>query len=103
MAGTETATGLIVPLEELYPFPNQPFKVRNDEAMRSLVESIQQNGLLNRIIIRPRDAGGYEIIAGHRRVEACRILGYDSISADLRTDLGDDDAAVLAMIETNLR
>ena len=49
MAGTETATGLIVPLEELYPFPNQPFKVRNDEAMRSLVESIQQNGLLNRI------------------------------------------------------
>ena len=103
MAGTETATGLIVPLEELYPFPNQPFKVRNDEAMHSLVESIQQNGLLNRIIIRPRDAGGYEIIAGHRRVEACRILGQDSIAADLRTDLGDDDAAVLAMIETNLR
>lgn len=103
MAGTEAATGLIVPLEELHPFPNQPFKVRNDDAMNSLVESIQQNGLLNRIIIRPRDAGGYEIIAGHRRVEACRILGYDSISADLRTDLGDDDAAVLAMIETNLR
>ena len=102
-ANEQTATGLVVPLEELHPFPNQPFKVRNDDAMNSLVESIRQNGLLNRIIIRPRDAGGYEIIAGHRRVEACRILGYDAIAADVRTDLGDNDAAVLAMIETNLR
>ena len=70
--------------------------------MESLVEIIQQNGLLNRIIIRPRDAGRYEIIAGHRRVEAFRLLGYDTIPADLRRNL-DDNAAVLAMIETNLR
>ena len=98
MAGT----GIVVPICELHPFPNQPFKVVHDEAMESLVESIQQNGLLNRIIIRPRDAGGYEIIAGHRRVEAFRLLGYDTIPADLRRDL-DDNAAVLAMIETNLR
>ena len=95
-------TGTVVPICELHPFPNQPFKVVHDEAMESLVESIRQNGLLNRIIIRPRDAGGYEIIAGHRRVEAFRMLGYDAIPADLRTDL-DDNAAVLAMIETNLR
>ena len=95
-------TGIVVPICELHPFPNQPFKVVHDEAMESLVESIRQNGLLNRIIIRPRDCGGYEIIAGHRRVEAFRLIGYDAIPADLRTDL-DDNAAVLAMIETNLR
>ena len=93
---------IIVPICDLHPFPNQPFKVRNDDAMDSLVESIRQNGLLNRIIIRPYDEGGYEIIAGHRRVEAFRLLGYDTISADLRTDL-DDESAVLAMVETNLR
>lgn len=93
---------LIVPICDLHPFPNQPFKVRNDDAMDSLVESIRQNGLLNRIIIRPRDAGGYEIVAGHRRVEAYRLLGLISIEADLRTDL-DDESAVLAMVETNLR
>ena len=93
---------IIVPISDLHPFPNQPFKVRNDDAMDSLVESIRQNGLLNRIIIRPRDEGGYEIIAGHRRVEAYRLLGYTAIEADLRTDL-DDESAVLAMVETNLR
>ena len=98
----EQATGMIVSLDELHPFPNQPFKVRNDEAMKALVESIKLNGLFNRIIIRPRDAGGYEIIAGHRRVEAFRQLGYDTIPAELRTDL-DEDGAILAMVETNLR
>lgn len=98
----EQATGMIVSLDELHPFPNQPFKVRDDDAMSSLVESIRQNGLLNRIIIRSRNAGGYEIIAGHRRVEAYRKLGYESISADLRTDL-DDDGAAMALIEANLR
>lgn len=93
---------MMVSLDELHPFPNQPFKVRNDEAMKALVESIKLNGLFNRIIIRPRDAGGYEIIAGHRRVEAFRQLGYDTIPAELRTDL-DEDGAILAMVETNLR
>lgn len=95
-------TGIVVPLSELHPFPNQPFKVVHDSDMDSLMESIQQNGLLNRIIIRPRYEGGYEIVAGHRRVEAFRLLGYDTIAADLRTNL-DDNAAVLAMVETNLR
>jgi len=96
------AESIVVSLDELHPFPNQPFKVVHDEALESLVESIRANGLINRIIIRPRHAGGYEIIAGHRRVEAFRLLGFDTISADLRTDL-DDDSAVLTMIETNLR
>lgn len=93
---------IVVSLDDLHPFPNQPFKVVHDEALESLVESIRVNGLINRIIIRPRSAGGYEIIAGHRRVEAFRLLGFDTIAADLRTDL-DDDGAVLTMIETNLR
>lgn len=98
----QSSNSIIVPISVLHPFPNQPFKVRNDEAMKSLVESIKLNGLLNRIIIRPRNAGGYEIIAGHRRVEAFRQLGYDAIPAELRTDL-DEDGAILAMVETNLR
>lgn len=94
--------GVVVPLDELHPFPGHPFKVVRDEAMEQLVESIRKNGVLNRIIIRPREAGGFEIVAGHRRVEASRIAGYQVIAADLRRDL-DDDAAALAMIETNLK
>ena len=91
-----------IPLSELHPFPNQPFKVASDEAMDALVESIRANGLLNRIIVRPRKAGGYEIISGHRRVEAFRIAGFETISADLHRNMS-DDAAVLALIECNLR
>ena len=93
---------VIVLLDELHPFPNHPFKVIRDDALDALAESIRKNGLLNRIIIRPRDAGGYEIIAGHRRTEAMRMLGHSTIPAELHWDM-DDDAAVLAMIETNLR
>lgn len=93
---------VIVLLDELHPFPNHPFKVIRDEALDALAESIRKNGLLNRIIIRPCDEGGYEIIAGHRRTEAMRMLGRSTISAELHWDM-DDDAAVLAMIETNLR
>lgn len=98
----QSVESVIVLLDELHPFPNHPFKVVHDDALDSLVESIRKNGLLNRIIIRPRDAGGYEIIAGHRRTEAMRMLGHSTISAELHWDM-DDDAAVLAMIETNLR
>ncbi len=93
---------VIVPLDELHSFPNHPFKVLHDDALESLAESIRQNGLLHRIVIRPRSAGGYEIIAGHRRAAASRMAGCTTIAADLRRDLSDDDA-VMAMIETNLR
>lgn len=94
--------GAVVPLDELHPFPGHPFRVVMDDAMDALVESIRKNGVLNRIIIRPRRAGGFEIIAGHRRTEASRIAGLTSIPADIRRDL-DDDAATIAMIETNLK
>lgn len=94
--------GVVVPLDELHPFPGHPFRVVMDDAMNALVESIHKNGVLNRIIIRPRHAGGFEIIAGHRRTEASRIAGLTSIPADLRRDM-DDDTATIAMIETNLK
>ncbi|MEG1513397.1 MAG: ParB/RepB/Spo0J family partition protein [Clostridia bacterium] len=94
--------GVVISLDELHPFPGHPFRVMMDEAMQGLVESIKKNGVLNRIIIRPRREGGYEIIAGHRRTEASRIAGLTTIPADLRRDM-DDDAAIIAMIETNLK
>lgn len=91
-----------VPLTELHLFPVQPFKVCDDAAMETLVESIRLNGLLNRIIVRPQRAGGYEIISGHRRTMAYQKLGYNAIPAEVRNDL-DDDAAAIALVETNLR
>lgn len=93
---------IIVALYELYPFPNHPFKVVQDEAFDALVESISSQGVLQRIIIRPRKPGGYEIVAGHRRVEACRKLGMMTIAADLREDMNDAQA-ILAMIDSNLK
>ena len=92
-----TGESIVVALNELYPFPKHPFKVEQDEAFDALVESIRSHGVLHRIIIRPREMGGYEIIAGHRRVAACRKLGLTEIIADLRRDMGDDQA-VLAKI-----
>lgn len=94
--------GIIVSLDELHPFPGHPFKVIMDEAMEGLVESIKKNGVLNRIIVRPRREGGFEIVAGHRRTKASRLAGLTTIPADLRRDM-DDDAATIAMIETNLK
>lgn len=94
--------GIIVPLDELHPFPGHPFKVIMDEAMNGLVESVKKNGVLNRIIVRPRREGGFQIVAGHRRTEASRLAGLTTIPADLRRDM-DDDAATIAMIETNLK
>lgn len=97
-----TGESIDVALNELHPFPNHPFKVEQDEAFDALVESIRNHGVLHRIIIRPRESGGYEIVAGHRRVEACRKLGLTEIIADLRRDMGNDQA-ILAMIDTNLK
>ena len=91
-----------IPLSELHAFAGHPFKVMRDAAMEELVQSVRANGVLSRIIVRPRRAGGYEIISGHRRTEAARLAGLTEIPAEVRPDL-DDDAAVIAMIESNLR
>lgn len=94
--------GTYIPLSALHAFPGHPFKVMRDAAMEELVQSVRANGVLSRIIVRPRRAGGYEIIAGHRRSEAARLAGLTEVPAEVRRDL-DDDAAVIAMIETNLK
>ena len=64
-----------IPLAELHPFPNHPFKVRDDEAMKETTASVKENGVLTPAIVRPREGGGYEIIAGHRRKHACELAG----------------------------
>ena len=86
--------GAYIPLSELHAFPGHPFKVMRDAAMEELVQSVRANGVLSRIIVRPRRAGGYEIIAGHRRCEAARLAGLTEVPAEVRRDL-DDDAAVI--------
>lgn len=98
----DAGESMLVALDELHAFPGHPFKVMRDAAMEGLVQSVRANGVLSRIIVRPRRAGGYEIIAGHRRSEAARLAGLTAIPAEVRRDL-DDDAAVIAMIETNLK
>lgn len=98
----DAGESMLVALDELHAFPGHPFKVMRDAAMEELVQSVRANGVLSRIIVRPRRAGGYEIIAGHRRTEAARLAGLTAIPAEVRRDL-DDDAAVIAMIETNLK
>ena len=70
-----------IPLDELHPFPDHPFGVRDDEAMEQTVESIREYGILVPAIARPREEGGYELIAGHRRKHACEIAGMLSTPA----------------------
>ena len=75
-----------VPLSELHPFVNHPFEVRDDEDMQKLVDSIKENGVLTNLTVRPRAEGGYEIISGHRRCEACRELGIETVAVYSQAD-----------------
>lgn len=88
-------------LSELHPFPNHPFKVREDDAMRGMMESVSQYGVLTPAIVRPRSAGGYEIISGHRRKHASEAAGLEVIPAIVR-DM-DDDAATILMVDSNIQ
>ena len=90
-----------LPLDMFYPFPNHPFKVRDDEKMEETVESVSQYGVLVPILARPRPKGGYEIVAGHRRVHASQRAGLAEVPAIIR-DLTDDEA-VLIMVDSNLQ
>ena len=90
-----------LPLAELHPFKNHPFKVLDDEKMLDTAESIQEHGVLVPAIVRPREEGGYEIVAGHRRHHASQIAGLDTMPAIVR-DL-DDDAATIIMVDSNLQ
>lgn len=88
-------------LEELLTFKNHPFQVEKDEAMDELVDSIQENGVLVPIIVRPVDDGKYEIISGHRRCMASRILKKDTIPAVIR-EISDDEA-IVTMVDANIQ
>ena len=91
-----------IPIDELHPFTNHPFKVLDDEAMTRTVESIAQYGVLAPLIARPRpDGNGYEIISGHRRQYAAKLAGLDTLPVIVRNM--DDDAAVLLMVDSNLQ
>ena len=90
-----------IPIDELHPFTNHPFKVLDDEAMTRTVESIAQYGVLAPLIARPRPEGGYEIISGHRRQYAAKLAGLDTLPVIVRNM--DDDAAVILMVDSNLQ
>ena len=90
-----------IPIDELYPFKDHPFKVLDDESMRRTVESVEQYGVLSPLIARPRPEGGYEIISGHRRQHAAQLAGLDTLPVIVRNM--DDDAAVLLMVDSNLQ
>ena len=90
-----------IPIGELFPFKNHPFKVLDDESMQRTVESVEQYGVLSPLIARPRPEGGYEIISGHRRQYAAQLAGLDALPVIVRNM--DDDAAVLLMVDSNLQ
>ena len=90
-----------IPIGELFPFKNHPFKVLDDESMQRTVESVEQYGVLSPLIARPRPEGGYEIISGHRRQHAAQLAGMDTLPVIVRNM--DDDAAVLLMVDSNLQ
>ena len=90
-----------IPIEELFPFKEHPFKVLDDEAMQRTVESVAQYGVLAPLIARPRPEGGYEIISGHRRQHAAELAGLDTLTVIVREMT--DDAAVILMVDSNLQ
>ena len=90
-----------ISLTELFPFKNHPFKVLDDDAMLDTVESIKQHGVLVPAIARPREGGGYELIAGHRRHHASELAGLETMPVIVRNL--DDDAATIIMVDSNLQ
>ena len=90
-----------IPLNELHPFKAHPFKIQNDDEMKRLVESIQKFGTLTPVLARPLPEGGYELISGHRRLEACQVLGIETMPVIVRNM--SDDEAVIAMVDANLQ
>ena len=90
-----------IPLTELYPFPDHPFSVKDDDAMQETVESIKESGVLQPAIARPREGGGYELVSGHRRKCACELAGLDTMPVIVR-DL-DPDSAIIMMVDSNIQ
>ena len=91
----------MIPVSELHDFPDHPFAVRDDDAMREITESTKEYGILTPITVRPRDEGGYEIISGHRRKHACELSGITEIPTIVRDCTRDE--AIIMMVDSNLQ
>ncbi len=90
-----------IPLSELHPFKDHPFKVQNNEEMERMIESIRKVGAITPAVARPLPDGGYELISGHRRLAACQVLGIETMPVIVR-EMSDDEA-VIAMVDANLQ
>ena len=90
-----------LPLSELTPFKNHPFKVKNDAEMAELMKSIANAGVLSPALARPKEGGGYELMSGHRRLAACKALGMDTMPVIIRKLT--DEEAVITMVDSNLQ
>ena len=90
-----------IPLCELHPFKDHPFKIQNNEEMKRLIESIKKFGTITPALARPLPEGGYELISGHRRLAACQVLGIETMPVIIR-EMSDDEA-VIAMVDANLQ
>ena len=90
-----------IPLNELHPFKDHPFKVQNNEEMERMIESIRKVGAITPALVRPLPDGGYELISGHRRLAACQVLGIETMPVIVRKM--SDDEAVIAMVDANLQ
>ena len=90
-----------ISLAELYPFPDHPFSVRDDDSMKETVESIKESGVLQPAIARPREGGGYELVSGHRRKRACELAGLDTMPVIVREM--DRDTAIIFMVDSNIQ
>ena len=90
-----------IPLSALYPFPDHPFSVKDDDSMQETVESVKERGVLQPAIARPREGGGYELVSGHRRKRACELAGLDTMPVIVR-DL-DRDTAIIFLVDSNIQ
>lgn len=90
-----------IPLSEIDDFPDHPFKVKLDEDMGQLIQSIKERGIITPVTLRPKEDGRYEIVSGHRRRKACELAGFDTVKAEVR-ELTRDEAIIL-MVESNLQ
>ena len=90
-----------IPLSEIDDFPDHPFKVKLDEDMDQLVQSIKERGIITPVTLRPNEDGRYEIVSGHRRKKACELAGFDTVKAEVREMTRDE--AIILMVESNLQ
>lgn len=90
-----------IPIEQIDDFPDHPFKVRDDEDMMQLVESVKERGIITPVTLRPKEDGRYEIVSGHRRKKACELAGFETVKAEVREMTRDE--AIILMVESNFQ